>query len=426
MTQELKPTTISQITGIDNVSDETQLRKGGMRELVNVDLTAKGMPKRRGGFQLSLAATAAHSLTQWTGGMLAVLDGVLSAFDDGMTATAIHAGLSDTPLGYAELAGDVYWSNEAVFRRVRGLDLGDTEGWPDCLGQPVVSPIVGVGGLGAGTYQVAITCMDADGRESGASQAELVDVAEGGGIGIVSFPATAGGVTFRVYVSPPNGDLLEHALDVPVGASNVGIGAGTRGKALETQFLVPLPPGHMLTKLGGRLLMASGDTVFIGEAHRYGLCNPDRAFGLRERVTLLQGCGDAENVGCFVSGSKRTLYFAGPDPVSGARRVVYPHGAVEGSGLTVEGNLLGLETTQPVAVWLATNGVFCAGLPGGQVLPLTEGQCALPTAERAAALLRKRNGVLQILMAMQGQRIENPFAIGDSAVATVRRNGVEI
>lgn len=436
MTQAVKPTSIGRITGIDNVSDETELRAGAVREAVNVDLTVKGMPKRRGGYALALAGNA-HSLVGWqldgsddrSLRLIGVRDGVLEAYEEAagntLTASTVRGGMGENPVSYLELNGDLYWTNGVEFRRIRGLDLADTAGWPDVLGPPVVAAAV-TGGLDPGDYQVAVTVKDEDGRESGAPGAELVTVAAGGGIRISAWPPHVEGVTYAVYVSGANGDLLEWALDVPVGSGPVTIGAGARGKPLETQFLIPLPPGHMLTRIGARILMAYEDTVIIGEAFRYGLCQPDRAFTLKERVTLLQGCGEAETAGAFVSGSKRTLFFGGPDALSGVRRVVYPFGAVPGSGITVRGNLLGLETTQRVAVWLATNGVFVAGLPGGQVVPLTEGQCVIPSAERAAAMLRERNGHRQILLALQGQTVGQDFGMGDTAVATVRRRGVEI
>lgn len=433
MTRDAKPPAINRITGIDNVSAERELRPGAVRELVNVDLTPKGMPKRREGYINLIPATEAHSLVEWMpAGNLAVIDGVLTAFDHNLTQTPIRAGLPAWPevCSYQELGEDLFWTNGREFRRIKS-DLTDTAAWPDLLGAPTLLGISGVGGLTAGTYQLALTVLDADGRESGATAAELVDVPEGGGIQITDFPSAIDAVAYRVYLSPPNGDLLEWVKDVAVGTSLVLIGAAARSqKLLETQFLVPMPPGHLLAAMGGRLLMAYENEVYISEAYRYGLCNPDRSFKLPGRVTLLQPCGDADDVGCFVSGAAtnaRTLYFSGPDPVSGSRRVVYPHGAVPGSALTVPGTLLGLETTRPCAVWLSTAGVFVAGLPGGQVLPLTEGQCALPTAERAAAMVREKNGLRQILLALQGQVVASDRSVfTDAAVTTVHRNGVEI
>lgn len=433
MTQPGKPQPLARITGIDNISDEREMRAGSARELVNLDLTPKGMPKTRAGFVAvdTLAGDEAHSLTDWTGGMVAVLDGNLIAFTDDEVPTTLRSGMGAYPeraLTYAELNGDLYWSDGADFRRIRGADMVDTEGWPDIYGQPRLTPVVGTGGLTAGTYQVALTVRDADGRESGSTLAELVDVVEGGGIQLTGFPAASPeATTYRIYLSPPNGDILEWHRDVPINSTLILVGAARRTeKPLETQFLMPLPPGHLLAASGARLLMAVENEIAIGEAYRYGLMQPDRRVAFPSRITLLQPCGEAGEAGVFVCGSDRTLWWSGFDAASMTRRVVRPAGAVLGSGLTVPGTLLGLETTAPCAFWLGTDGVFCAGLPSGTVIPLTEGQVALPSAERAAGLIRERNGLRQILMALQGQVVDSPLAASDSAVAEVRRRGVLI
>lgn len=422
---QTRPVPVAGFAGIDNVSDETALRAGAARELVNVDLADGIKPRRRGGYRNVLAATHAHSLVSADPGLFAVLDGVLSQFDRTYTTvTPIRTGLPDLPLCYAELNGDVYWTNGIEFRRIRGDTLADTPGWINCTAQPTVTTTL-TGGLPGGNYQVAMTFVDASGRESGAVDAVNVAVPDGGGLLAEAFGAPADAVGARFYLSPRNGDVLYHARDVLLPHPPVALSPGAKRKPLETQFLQPLPPGQLLAAYGARLWMAIDRTLMYAEAFRYGLCKPTSGFKFGGRITLLQPTGDKRSAGLFVGAGRRTHFLTG-DPETAERDTVYPHGVVEGSGRTVPGSLFGLDYAGPVAFWLATNGVCCAGLPTGQVLPLTEGQVVIPGAERVATLIRERNGLRQIVMALQGQITGNAFAMGDQAVTTVRRNGVEI
>ena len=94
--------------------------------------------------------------------------------------------------------------------------------------------------------------------------------------------------------------------------------------------------------------------------------------------------------------------------------------------MLVPGSVFGLETTAPVAYWLARNGVFCLGLPGGQVIPMKEESLALPVdAERGAAAVLLFDGIRQVLASTFGG-LPNTAAASDSADVTVRRNGVSI
>lgn len=120
----IKPVRLSQFLGVNNLLPDTKLRtKDGdwLRSAVNVDLTAGGTIKRRGGFQLAQAGAACHSL--WSDG------GTFGYYVD---ATALYrvrvgpAGLSrelvrddlepGLRLSYARVRDWVYYSN--------GIDRG--------------------------------------------------------------------------------------------------------------------------------------------------------------------------------------------------------------------------------------------------------------------------------------------------------------
>lgn len=415
-------------TGIDNLRPADALRPGAARELVNVDLNAALQLQRRGGYSNRWPATMAHSLASSSVGMLCVLDGVLARLDDAPGFTPIRAGLPGelAPLSYAELNGDVYWTNGHEFRCVRGHDLADTPGWMECEATPDVQLSTN-GGLRAGEYLVAQTFVDASGRESGADNAVLVTVPEGGGLLVTAAGVSPEAVRARFYVSAANSEVFYFAREVALPHPAVLIGAGgERGKPIETLFHAPLPPGQLLAAHNARLWMAVGPLLYFGEAFRYGLAKHDAAYRFAGDIDLLQPCGTANAGGLYVAAGKRVFWMAGADPATMVRTAVHPFGVQPGSGRTVPGKWLGLEYEGPVATWVSLSGAWMAGLPSGQVVSLTEGQMALPAGERAATLVRERHGLRQIVLALQGQITGNTAAVSDAAAATVIRNGIEV
>jgi hypothetical protein len=421
--------------GVNNRAPENALPSDefgnilALRQAVNVNISNEGKPSRRSGFARRITGSA-HSLFRHEGHMLAVVDNDLVAYTPDLAPATVRAGLGSLPVGWAGLPeiGLAWWTNSQQIRCV-GPNLEDLPLWIDAPGQLHAAPVVGQGGLHAGRYQVAVTYRDGYGRESGTMLSAEVDVEQGGGIAVSAIPANAAAVTARVYVSDHNGgDVLYWAMDIAMPATGTYlVGAGTRGKPLETQWLEPLPPGQLLEVFATRLIVARGATLFWSEPLYYGLTHLSKNYAsFGGEVTLLKAVAEGEgSAGMFIATDTTTYFVSDANPKNWARMKRYPHGAVAGTGVTVSGSVFNVEYTGTVAFWLATNGVFCLGLPGGTVLPLTDRTLALPGFERGASLLRERNGVRSILTTMLGGST-NALAMGDSAVAEIRRHGVTV
>lgn len=410
--------------GINNVADETSLPKNefgeivAARQLVNVDLGPDGKPRRRAGYTLHTAMTRPHSgFGDWPGALLAVENNALVAFDANFTKTTVRSGLGPNRVSYAVVNADCYWTNGLQLRRLT-LSMEDLHAAVPCPAQPAVAAHP-TGALAEGTYQVAVTGMDASGMESGSTLATLVTLTAGQGIRLTNLIAPPECEYIRVYVSNANGDALYHARDIPAGISAWTIGAGTRGKLLETQFLLPLAPGKIVRFFNGRLLTAD-DTLRWSEAFRFGLMRANNYIRFGAETTLLEPVDG----GVYVASRafNRTLFLDGAEPSKWSQRLARPTGVVPGTGRSVPAKWFGLEQDGEVAFWLDTDGVFCLGLGNGQVVPITEGRVALPNYEQGAVLLQERAGIRQIIAAMLGGSANN-MAASDSAVATVRRHG---
>src|SRR5690606_8204835 len=111
-----------------------------------------------------------------------------------------------------------------------------------------------------------------------------------------------------------------------------------------------------------------------------------------EDITGLGAAGEAG--GSFFVGQRSKVYLVrgdSPDQLTLSEK--YPAGIVEGTLTMVPGARLPLEAppSEPVPMWLATNGVVCVGLPDGTVLPLTETRYAADVGATGAGFFTQRD-----------------------------------
>lgn len=417
--------------GVNNVAPEHDAptdefgRVVSLREAVNVDLVGpKKKPRRRSG-RTRILSGRCHSpaVLRGAGTLLVVVDGDLRAYDRALDLQAtVRAAVGGRYLTYAQVNDDLYWSSPSLFRRVRADGLVDEPGWIDCAGTPQAEPYAD-GAFRAGTYRVGMTWLDADGRESGCLGLAEVDLADNQGIRVFGIPpAPEGAVTARVYVSAADSEELYAAADLLTTVTNTVITSGGKdGVTLKTLWRQTLPPCEILRFWNERLLGASGNLLVWSDALRIGLTTHDNYMRFGQRITMLEPVGHgASGAGLYIADHKNTYWLDGPTPKDWKRVIKLDVPAVPGMSVVLPGNKVGLDTDDRVVVWLGANGVFYAGLPGGNVQPLTEGRLALPNGEEGAMVFREYAG-LQQLIASYIRGTPSNLAIGDRASASVTR-----
>lgn len=417
--------------GINNIADESDLPRDANGNVValrvadNVDLTTAGEPRRRSGYELVQPLSLGHSA--WSHDLLDfglyVDEGTLHALHSDGSTTDLGVSVGNLPLSYALLGDRIYYSNRSACGMLT-LGLQPYE-WapPTPAGQPTVATVDGFG-LAAGYYQVAITYIDLLGRESPSTLAAKVDVNANGGIELSAIPQPADAALaprINVYLTGANDSVLRLATTLAAGTTYTVLGEAAQGRALppELQLLRVLPAGAIVRGGNGRQYVAVGAEVLYSAALRYGLY--DRvANRLRfsDTVTMLEPVGASDSFGLFVAAGKRTYWLGGGDPTKFDQRIAYGHGVVPGTSMLISADVLGLDTVAPVAVWVATNGQFCAGLPDGQVMPLKNGQAVVDAADRGAVLLREQDGIRQLIATLVAPRAQG-LAVTDRAVATI-------
>lgn len=436
MTREAALTTVKSFPGINNLVPEETLSMGVLREAQNVDLVGNPeqavTPRLRAGRTAWLADAGAHSLWCNDGLEFALYvggDGALKALFADKTVQTLVTGLSLSPASFDLINDRIYWSNGHQSGMVTlGLDVYP---WAveDVPRTPVCTPDT-AGGLAAGTYLVACTFLDRLGRESGTGVPQATDVVAGGGVLLseIPQPADADVVTIRLYLSAASGGPLYRHQDLPVGTTDYLVGDKPRGAPLQSQLLVRMPAGHIVRSLNGQMLVARGRELLFSPGLRFGMVDPARGrIGFPKRLDLVEPV-TGDGAGVFVACGDKTWFVTGSNLAlteQVGQRIVKHSGVVPGSSCRVDAELLGLDLDRPVPVWLSKAGHFCAGLPGGKVVPFALDTAVMDNADRAATLFRQTGGHRQLIAALRGATA-NDLAVGDRVTVREYRHDEDL
>lgn len=416
--------------GIVNTTAENRVPRAedgrplGFREGDNIDLDAAGTPRRRRGQERFHAGTLAHSL--WTDDEfpvgLFVDAGTLHSVDASGAVASLGITVGNEPLSYQKIGDRMFYCNRTS-SGLLDLALQRHDWGPETpAGQPDLSLASGLG-LPAGLYQVAVTFIDALGRESGSTLAVAIDVPEGRGIALNNIPQPQSAVAVGVFLTDANDPVPRLHSVLPAGTATLLIGQQAQGRALETQFLTAMPAGQIVGLMNGRQFVADGRCLRWSPPLRYGLTDPVRnVLRFADAIDLFAPVAEGASAGVFVAAGARTHYFAGNDPMGWSTNIKKSTGAIPGSYCRIPANALGFQDTERVPVWLATDGQVCIGQSGGTILTPRQGTAVVDGADRAAVLFREGDGLQQYVAALRGARPQS-LAVRDKAVAHVIYDG---
>lgn len=409
--------------GVVNTTRERELPRDqdgnliALREGENIDLSAAGKPRLRGGYELA-ASAAFHS--GWSDdhfpfGLL-VKDNALQSMDANETFTPLQADMAEgQPVSYARINDAVCWTNGVQCGQVTVDGVARPWACPNPDTAPMLTATTD-GALFAGKYQVALTFLDAWGRESGATRAIALDVPDNGAIAVEHLPQPPVGGRVRVYMTGGNDGVLRAAVTLDAGEAEVLLAQLPQGRACDTDFLAPMPPGQLVAYGNGRQYVARGREVLFSPSLRYGLYDPRKGrVGFVKRIQMLAYVGDGtDGAGLYVSDAKKVYFLGGADPAAWVQRIAYGYAAVPGQLAWAPGSAWGLETEQLLPVWQGTDGRLCVGLPGGSVMTPAQG-AAIDIGNATAVLYRPESGEHRFIAAMRGSGA-NTFAVRDQLI----------
>lgn len=404
------------IAGVDTLSSETALVKGAVRSAVNVDIGRAGRFKRRAGYTRRVAHPGMHSLfyAAQKGWTVVARDAELFRLNTSTyELTSLAALNSPDKLEYTEYNGNLYFANkttlgwvpsDSTVARPVGVPVPTT---------PTLSPALG--GLTPGRYGVVITLVDDRGEEGGATELQVIDLPEGGGIRLANLPQQLGWRIF-VYITSADGDVLRRAAELPAVFPSYVVAETAQGGKLDTQFLVPLPPGDIVRWHNGRLFTAKNGALRFSEALRPHLHNP--AYGVipfSGHIAFVESVGD----GLYVGDSRGVWFLSGTDPTKFEQRRVSTCRAVARSSIMVPPEHFSpkqVPAEAPVAVWLSTSG-YVVGMPGGTTVELQPDRLRVPSGLTGRSAFLLREGCKQVITPVNSTSTATFGTAVDSVIA---------
>lgn len=403
--------------GVDMLSNETAITRGAVRSAVNVDIGREGRYKRRAGYTRQIAVTGMHSLfyAAQKGWTLVAQDAALFRLDTSTYArTALATLNSANSVEYTEYNGNLYFANRTTLGWVpHDSSTARTVGVPT-PGAPTLS--AASGGLTAGKYGVVITLIDDRGEESGASEFQVIDLPSGGGVRMSDLPQHYGW-TVVAYITSADGDSLRSAAQFPAVFPTYVAAETAQGGEVDTQFLIPLPPGDFVRWHNGRLFTAGDGVVRFSEAMRPHLHNPAHGvIPFSGRIAFMESVGD----GIYVGDRRGVWFLAGTDPTKFEMRRVSAHRAVSRSSLVMPSRHFPekeVPADTPVAVWLSTAG-YMVGMPNGATVELQPDRLRVASGLTGRSALLMREGRKQVVTSVNSTSTSaaTPEAAVDSVI----------
>lgn len=367
----------------------------------NVDINQKGYLKRRRG-STSVIAGVAHSLWSDAKGGLAVLDDTLvqlSPSGAGLAHTPVRTGMARRAVSYSRGAdGDVYWSNGVEIRRVAaGVDRPILT--PSLAADPVVTATAG--GLPAGRYLIVFSVIDPIDGESGTAAPQQIDLPDGSGLHITGLD----GRNVRVYLSGPNGATPTLQLTTTDASADV-LTYRDGGIRCQTLLNDPMPPGTIVRHYNGRMLVASGNVLYISEPYFYGLIDGGKNYiPFRAPITIVEPTPNGVYICADVT------YWI-PDLFASDLLEVLPYGGIAGSS--------GYSTRAELAYWQSPKGLV-TGDQNMSVKNTQEDALEFSSATAGASMYRERDGMRQVVSTRFGSDVSVGAANSFMSAEIVRK-----
>lgn len=360
-----------------------------VRNAVNADVDSAGWLRRRAGYTKVVSGVNTRGGYSCPIGTFFVQGAKLLKLNDDNSTTLLFDGVVGNEITYEYFNGSVYFSDAWVTKRITAT--GIKEWGQNVPAAPLVYNITGA--LPPGTYVAAVTTIDSEGRESGASETATLTLNATSGIRVTGLTA---GVTSRIYLTSNNGAVLFLVAETSTAQYDVTLPGYDAGKPLDTQFLSKPPAGRIIRHYKGRLYIAIGKNVWFTEPYAPDLVHRGRGFfQFTDPVTVME---PGETGMWFVS--DKTEFYAGNGPEDFTPTTRLNYGAVYGTSQL-------LPRTKD-AIWYSTKGVVM-GTKDGQAENLQEANVAAGSGTAGASLVREQDGIRHMIVSVQNPDV-SPLA----------------
>lgn len=420
------PNTVSlkKFSGLNNVFFPEDTDSKYLKEAVNIDIDKEGKIHKRKGYQRKLTGNF-HSLWSNETNCYAVKDENLISILPNYSYTTIDTGYSTDRLSY-ETTGDnrVYFTS---ISKTGIIENNIVRPWGISKVNPQPSLGLTTGFLSKGRYQVALTYVSFDGRESGASLATILDIpVDNSGINITNITSSTDPTvsTIRVYCSTPNGQVLYFNKDISSALTSTQIKDLSNSHFQLNTFNIDIPPkGSIVKYSNGIMYLADKNILWYSEPFSYEWFN--------YRTNFLQFESDIRSIcpvenGLWV-GTDKLYWLSGRGPDSLSRSLKENVKVVKGTEQKILGSYLFIQNTPVGYKWIiATNKGLFALYNDGMVLNLSEKNVSMPIADEGSSLFAQTDGINRYISLLKKKDDSTNVAIGDLATAKIIRNGITV
>lgn len=418
-----KTTGIKSFKGLNNVLRPERTPQEYLKCADNVDIDKSGGIQKRKGYSL-VSSGSWHSV--WSDGpyCFGVKGGDLVSISTDYSTQVIKAGMGESPVSYFRLDDLVYFSSES-FNGV--IENGTVRPWGIKRPNPRPSLASGDGQLEVGVYQVSVTFVSQDGRESGASVSSQILVPDHSSIVISNIPTSSDSTVSEVfiYMSYPNGQEIYYKDSITNGTTSHTI-YNTNGLVvpIDTFNKVPAPLGHIVAEAHARSWIAEDNYLWFSDPYAYEYFSLAESYiRFPERIRALM----PTDSGMWVA-SDKLYYIAGKEPDKAKMMMREPIKVVEGSAVRIPGAYIFIDNTPIGYKWIvhSDKGIYVC-FDDGITLNMTSQNYEFPSADEGAAAFIQEDGINRYISLLKQPRDDSENAtVGDLVTATVIRNGVVV
>lgn len=424
--QNQKTITIDSFRGLDNVTPPEKTSSKFLKVADNVDITADGQIRKREGYTKVVDGDF-NSL--WSDGnyIYCIKDNNLVRLDQNYTEEILLSNVTSTKTYFEEIDGKIYFSNE----NGNGIvDNGSIRNWgiPRPNGFPALS-YNGSGSLSPGEYQVNLTYVASDGRESGCGVAMVYNLASPGAITLSNIPQSSDNTVsiIRIYCSTCNGDMLYWIRDIAHGTTSTTIDSVEDTiLPLNTFNINPAPKGTLIKYFSGRIYIVDKNVLWYSMPFSYEWFNFQSDFiQFTENETILSLMPVED--GMYVATTIGLYYLRGRDPMKWRADLKERVLIIPGTEQYIQGALIQMQNTPPGYKWVVStdHGIY-ALFQDGLVINLTYRNVSLPRSDEGASVFMEHEGLSKYVSSIRKPERTNSIGATDLVTATVIRNGIVV
>ena len=340
---------VSYVKGLNNIQDPHNIGTDSASVLHNFLVSSEGVLHTRPGFKPLYDGTFTAAC-----GDLALSGGRLVRV--GPSGVEDLGAMPGTSLRSTNRQGRTFVSSDEF------IGVIDTE-LRSVMPRTGVRVLNAKGSFPKGTYMLVAV------GDGGYLPSEVVSVQFDVPGGFVVVPDTKAKVPVELYITTTNGaELFFLTMVSPTGASILA--PAPLGHPLLRQYLLPMPPGLVLSEVGGSLVSAMGTYITCSMPLDYEAYDPSKGvFRFPNEVTMVEECVR----GVTYIGTTKELYLAkGDSPESWVISVITQVGVLANSAVKMRVKLPSSPAEETVVIFTLTDGSVVAGRNNEETVNFTE------------------------------------------------------